>query len=305
MQKLRKMTPLFQLALLVVILVLVVHSHMRASFAAEQLIQFKEEESLMLLQLQKIERHSLQIHENISKRLRKAGISDSATEDQADPLSRQKSDLLFMSKELNAQTAMVQDRLQESAGEHIVEEYGEGPVKVVLEIDFPDEYERVNYYSSKNQHNMAFDGSTHLSIILWPDTPYAAWTWLEQIGRHVWDGAVINWSLNQPVLEMTPAKPDPLGRGRLDFVETEHNNNLHGAWTVGLREDDHGQLQMFLNRQDNGEYHQHEACVGKVLDGFEALQRIVEVTRDNRDVSSIRIKKAHAVHVTKRELGIL
>jgi hypothetical protein len=304
------MLPILQLGLLIVILFLVIHSHMRASYAAEQLSQFKEGETLMLLQLQKIERHSLQLHENISKRLRKAGITDSSSEDDPDPLSRQKTELYSMTKELDVQTEELQAQFQSNAVDHIVQEYGEGPVKVILEIDFPEDHGGSNYYSSSSsssyQHkSLISDGSTHLSIVLWPDTPYAAWAWLEQIERHVWDGAILNWSLNQPILEVTPAKPDPLGRGHLDFVETAHNSNLHGVWTVGLRENERGKLQMFLNLQDNGEYHQHEACVGKVMDGFEALQRIVSTTRENKDVSTIRIKKAQAVHVTKRELGIL
>ena len=328
-----RMLPLMQIFIVIAIIVVIVESHFRANNAAKTLLHFKEEESLLLLKLQKVERHSLQLHETISKRLRRAGIinedgsnssgSDSGEEDsnneptlQQHPLTAQTTELKSMTQQLNKQTEELQWHLQDTAVQKIIEEYGEGPVKVVLEIDFPEEIlsnkkgspSSSSYTpNASKQRNSNFDSSNHLSIVLWPDTPHAGWTWLEQIGRHVWDGTVLNWSIDTPVLEMTPPRPDPLGRGHLDFIESEHNaDTVHGAWTVGLREHtETGQLQMFLNMQDNGEYHQHEVCVGKLLDGFEALQRIVEATRlEGHDVSTIRIKKAHAVHVTKRELGL-
>jgi hypothetical protein len=43
--------------------------------------------------------------------------------------------------------------------------------------------------------------------------------------------------------------------------------------------------------------------VGKVIDGFDALQRLLEVSRSQRyeKDASIPIRKANAMHVTKKE----
>jgi cyclophilin family peptidyl-prolyl cis-trans isomerase len=297
-----KLGPLFQLALLFIIFILVLQSHMRSSFAQEKLLQFREEESQLMLHLQKIERHSLRLHENIRRRLQKAGIP----EDDEDPLLTQTSQLYQMSEELNEQVGSLEESIKHQSRDNIIRELGEGPVKVVLELEFLDKDESLVAQPPNNFQRRRTESNTQISILLWPETPHAAWTWLEQIERHIWDGAVFHWSTSQPVLEVAPSKADPLQRGRLEFTEhvTDHSN-WHGAWTVGMRETN-GKLQMFFNLQDNAEYQKHETCVGKVLDGFDALQRLLEAPRrQNGDVSSIRIKKANAMHVTKRELGIV
>jgi len=54
---------------------------------------------------------------------------------------------------------------------------------------------------------------------------------------------------------------------------------------------------MYFNLKDNTNQHRHETCVGKVIDGFDALQRLLEVSRARKDDSIIRIKKAGATHV--------
>jgi hypothetical protein len=75
--------------------------------------------------------------------------------------------------ELNHEVRTLQARIQQSARNHTIQESGEGPVQAILEMDF-------------GTTNVEPD---RISILLWHDTPHAAWTWLEQIGRQVWDGA--------------------------------------------------------------------------------------------------------------------
>jgi cyclophilin family peptidyl-prolyl cis-trans isomerase len=289
-----KLGHFLQILIVLAVTVLVWESHHKALFAAVQLTQFKEEESLLLLHLQKIEQQSIQLHENLN-RLAKAGpnakgaqdsnslgaaAADSGEKVDFELIHKQTQQLYQMEEELNHEVKTLQTRIQQSARSHIVQEFGEGPVQVILELHFDQE------------------GPSRISILLWHDTPHAAWTWLEQIGRHVWDGADFKWQ-EAHVIDAGPRKQDPLG-GKIEFVE--QGQHSHEAWTVGLKEDDGGSLGFYINLQDNKNYHKSEVCVGKVIDGFDALQRLLEVSRSKSyDKASIQIKSATAMHVTKRE----
>ena len=131
---------------------------------------------------------------------------------------------------------------------------------------------------------------------LWAEAPHAAWTWLEQIQRNLWDGTELQWKEAQ-VLQGIPSREDPMHRGAIEFVEPTKSG--HEAWTVGLKQTGpDGKLSMFLNLQDNDHLYQHESNVGKIIDGFDALQKLLEATR--KDGTTVKIQKASAVHVTKK-----
>ena len=286
-----KLGHILQVVIVFAVTALVWESHHKALFAAQQLSQFKEEESLLLLHLQKIEQQSIQLHENLS-RLAQSGVKASANDNgekkrgedvDFDLIHKQTQQLYQMEEELNHEVRTLQTRIQQSARNHIVNEFGEGPVQVILEVDFGGDN----------------NGPDRISILLWHDTPHAAWTWLEQIGRNVWDGAHFDWQQGH-IIDALPEKADP-GGGKIEFVEQSQHG--HDAWTVGLRESETGVLGMYVNLQDNTSLHKHETCVGKVVDGFDALQRLLEVARSQRDgaKSVITVKKASATHVTKKE----
>ncbi|KAL3914863.1 MAG: hypothetical protein SGILL_005913 [Bacillariaceae sp.] len=288
-----KMGNILQVIIVLAVTALVWESHHKALFAAQQLTQFKEEESLLLLHLQKIEQQSIQLHENLG-RLSKVGtggnrLSDGSNGEDGgkvdfDLIHKQTQQLYQMEEELNHEVKTLQTRIQMSARNHIIQEYGEGPVQVVLELDFGQ---------NDNSPNK-------ISILLWHDTPHAAWTWLEQIERSVWNGAEFHWKQGH-IIDAFPHKPDEMG-SKIEFLEQSHHN--HEAWTVGVRESDSGAMGMYINLQDNTNLHKHETCVGKVIDGFDALQRLLEVARTKRDESKnspIVVRKASATHVTKKE----
>lgn len=289
-RQIARLGPLIQLCLLFTILVLVLQSESQASFTAEQLRRFKEEESGLVLQLQRIERHSIALHENIRTQLRRAGMEDSV-----DPLGEQTAQLYEMTRELSHQAETLQERITEDSINQIVQEYGEGPAMVVIELEFLDgNFVDKETYPKKDMQ---------LSMFLWPDTPHAIWVWLEQIERHVWDDAFFEWDTKDTVLKLSPSEPDPLKRGHLQFVEHHNNPHLHGAWTIGLRQNDEsGQLQMFINLQDNSNNKKHETCIGKILDGYDAIQRLLEAKREVRDFSVVHVKRVNAMHMTQREI---
>jgi hypothetical protein len=292
-----KIGNILQVIIVLAVTALVWESHHKALFAAQQLTQFKEEESLLLLHLQKIEQQSIQLHENLS-RLAQAGTTGGRAggagsnegggrEVDFDLIHKQTQQLYQMEEELNHEVKTLQTRIQQSARNHIIQEFGEGPVQVILELDFG-----ANDKSNSN-------GPSKIAILLWHDTPHAAWTLLEQIGRNLWNGAEFQWKQGH-IIDAIPREPDPMG-SKIEFVE--HSHHGHEAWTVGVREADSGAMGMYINLQDNSNLHKHETCVGKVIDGFDALQRLLEVARSQHYEKNnpIVIRRVVAMHVTKKD----
>lgn len=289
-----KIGNILQVIIVLAVTALVWESHHKALFAAEQLKQFKDEESLLLMHLQKIEQQSIQLHENLS-RLAQIGTGgrligntnggDSGGKVDFDLIHKQTQQLYQMEEELNHEVKTLQTRIQQSARNHIIQEFGEGPVQIIFELDFGSN-------SDKTLPNK-------ISILLWHDTPHAAWTILEQIGRNIWDGAEFQWTQGH-IIDTFPHESDPMG-SKIEFLEQSHHG--HEAWTVGVHESDTGAMGMYINLQDNTNVHKHETCVGKVIDGFDALQQLLEATRSQRDEAAvpIKVRKASAMHVTIKE----
>lgn len=241
--------------------------------------------------------------------------SEDFNDSEDDPLMDQYEQLVKMSKDLHkhADITSLQSTIQETAIDEIVSTYGEGPVKVVVELDFGDKAS-VEKREGRRTNEMA--KGTYISIILWPDTPHAAWTWLEQIRRSIWDGSFVKLDPTSTLLQFGPTKDDPKDRGHLEFTEghsaqEKSNPDMHhGAWTIGLREtisDDHkkSHLEMFINLADNREERKHETCVGKIFDGYDALQRMLEgteITPDGNANTNVSVKSVSAMHMTHQEL---
>jgi hypothetical protein len=312
-------TYVVEVGLLFVIVILVMHSHSCADFTVQTLRRLKQEESLGLLKLHKIERQSLTLHENIRGRLQRSGASEG---NENDPLESQHRQLEEMAFELDSQVSTLQKRIQIAARHEIIETYGEGPVKVVIELDFDGADDTIKRPSTTPfGDNSDVSSSSHISIALWPDTPHAAWTFLDQIGRTIWDGSSLEWDTSSTLLSFRPMKDDPTGKNRLEFIEhhpsdAKTNPDMHhGPWTVGLREslsDDSsssesgGGLEMFINLADNRESHKQDTCIGKILDGFYALQRLLEATRMNEDgkaITHVTVKSVTAMHMVNNELN--
>lgn len=285
-----KLGHILQIGIVLSVAVLVWESHNRALFAANQISLYQDEQSLLLLHLQKLEQQSIQLHENLS-RLAESGIKTGVTPDKKaggggdvdfDLIHKQTQQLYQMEEELNQEVHTLQNKIQQSARNHIVAEYGEGPVQVVLELDFGDQKQ---------------EGPSRVSILLWHETPHAAWTWLEQIGRNIWTGAKFEWQHGN-IIDAIPIAADPQG-SKVEFLEQSHHS--HERWSVGLRETEEGVMTMYINLEDNSSVHRHETCVGKINDGFDAVQRLLVASRDGDSGNVITIKNAYATHVTKKE----
>ncbi|VEU39062.1 unnamed protein product [Pseudo-nitzschia multistriata] len=352
-----KLGHLLQMMIVLAVISLVYESHHKALFATHQLTQFKEEESLLLLHLQKIEQQSIQLHENLGRLAqahlegnmvvgRKLDNGNSEDDEKHgsddrevdfDLIHKQTQQLYQMEEELSHEVQTLQKRIQLSARNHIIQEFGEGPVMVVLELDLGDFDHRSSTGSSdaNSKATAKTRSPDKISILLWHDTPHAAWTWLEQIGNHVWDGAPFHWDQGG-VIDAIPSdeavlanqKKRSSGNGKIEFVEQSQHS--HQAWTVGVREHPihnsnnepgRSSLGIYINLQDNTDLHKHETCVGKIIDGFDVLQKLLEAARNNGNESgeqrphqtkgkhnngqsSLVIRKATAMHYVTKKPGM-
>jgi hypothetical protein len=279
----------FQILVVGIVSFLVFDSYIKAVSTTQRLDQLKEDESMMMLHLQRIEQQSIHLHENLSRisEMREGIVASDTQQTGASPLKAEAVDsnlirvqtqqLYQMEEELDHELRALQSKLQHVARSSIIRTYGEGPVKVVLELDFPDG-------TSEAGNNM-------ISILLWYDTPHAAWTWLQQILKGEWNGS--SFMIGNAF--SVDASPVVANAGTLNFVEKSQKS--HDAWTVGLT-DNEGNLGMFINLQDNSDSRKRDVCVGKVIDGFDALQRLVDVSR--RDTRQpVTIQRATATHLTR------
>jgi cyclophilin family peptidyl-prolyl cis-trans isomerase len=284
---------LFQAVIMLAVTCFVIDSYSKAMSTTEQLLIVKHDESMMMLHLKRLEDQAMHLHESVT-RLSERGFDRTDTSHDAEPSQKQQhvdADLIKvqydqlrqMEDELNHEVKSLQNKIRQTDRANIVRAYGEGPVQVTLEIDFATAG--------------VVTGSSMISILLWYETPHAAWTLLDQIQRGVWAGARFEMDRGFAVVA-SPSTRD--SRKKLDFVET--GQKLHEPWTVGLSEAEDGELSLFINLQDNTQYHKHDVCIGKIIDGFDTLQRLTRAARNHQqhDVP-VSIKKATASHLTRRE----
>ena len=275
-----------QISVIITITFLVFDSYNKAMETSERLDLYQQHENRMMLHLQRIEQHSQHLHQSM------IGLTDvadmvanpgSKTLPQENPVDAnlirvQAQQLQEMEQGLDHELRALQTKIQNIARSSIVRTYGEGPVQVSLDLNFPDGS------SQPGSQNV-------LTILLWYDTPHAAWTLLQQIRRGEWNGAPFA-NIKGGTIDTNPMIGNA---GSLDFIEKSQKS--HEAWTVGLT-DLGSSLGMFINLQDNTATRQHDVCVGKVIDGFEALQRLVDTTRKGNARRPVSIRKATASHLT-------
>ena len=277
----------FQAVITCLVTFFVWDSYQKALATTEQLLIVKHEESMMMLHLKRLEEQSINLQESLARLSEGSlGLQAQGPEQKAHEGSEsfdgelikiQTKKLREMEDELDHEVKTLQAKIQHSDRENIVRTFGEGPVQVVLDVAFPQ----------------AQQESSKISILLWYDTPHAAWTLIDQLNGGLWDDSTFaldkNWAI-------TVEPPNSETLKKLDFVEK--GQKKHESWTVGLTETSQGGLSLFINLQDNTQYHKHDVCLGKVIDGFNTLQSLTRIIRGNEVV---KIKKATAAHLTKRE----
>jgi cyclophilin family peptidyl-prolyl cis-trans isomerase len=307
---LMSLKPIFLLQVVVVLAVtfLVWDSHHKALLTTEKLHQFRHSESMLMLHLQRIEQQSIHLHENLIQLQDGSEFTGLGSPKQkaspasvdSDLIRKQMQQLQQMEEELEHEVRSLQTKIKKSARNSIIHSYGEGPVQVLLEVDIGDNKVSGESISDENEDS----NRNRISIILWHDTPHAAWTWLQQIESGAWNN--VPWEVDRGLSIEAAVSPLSLPEdgSKLQFVEKALKG--HEAWTVGFSNMEGGGSGIFINLKDNSHYHRHEVCVGKVLDGFSVLQKLVEVSRQhghNEDGPPIRIKSATASHLTRKDIA--
>lgn len=278
---------LLQALIMLTVTFFVLDSYYKAISATEQLLSVKQDESMMMLHLKRLEEQAMNLHEIITHMSEtgsrpQVGNADGTDVDAVLNQTRIRAEinqLESMEDELDAEVKSLQKEIQKNDRKNIVKAFGEGSVQVTFEIAFPD-----GVHTS----------STHISVMLYYETPHAAWTLLNQVQRGLWDGAPFSMDQNLALV----AEPETFDDGkRLDFVEKSQKQ--HSPWTVGLTDSGNGKFSLFINLQDNTNYHKHDVCVGKIIDGFDALQRLTRTAR--QEGSRVSIKKATASHLKRKD----
>jgi len=279
-----------QVCIVLIVVYLLFDSHSKANLIAAEVKENKDQVSMLFLHLHRIQEHSLQLHESM-ERFSLEGIAKTSDQNDSGSLSdgnvensnqsqqqeksmfrgaglnmdlihKQTQQLLQMEEEINHEVRNLHAHVQRTAVRSIVREYGEGPVQIVLELQLEGETTR-----------------SLISILLWHDAPHAAWTWLEQINRGLWNGASFHMD-NTRILSANPSHPDT--ETHLDFVEK--SSHTHEAWTVGLTDNPSTDgLELFINLEDNTDFSRHNVCAGKVFDGFNALHRLMERVQTQKE----------------------
>lgn len=282
---------MLQMGVIAIVTLLVWDSYRKATQTSSRLTKFKDEEDMLMLHLQRIEQQTIGLNEDLRRLSDQTGnqpAAGTAPQDSSDPIDaellRVRTQQLYdMEDELSHELTDLKKELQQSAKKSIVSTFGEGPIQVHLDLNFPG----------------GSDGQDRISVYLWPETPYAAWTLLQQVNQGIWRGADFKLGKGYS-LEASPSTPD--NSVSIGFVEK--TLKTHEAWTVGLSEAEGGGLKLFINIQDNTAYHKFDVCVGKVVDGFDTLRKLVDVTR-NLETGARRasVRMASVTHLTKSQLA--
>jgi hypothetical protein len=248
---------LVQTLVVMTIFYLVFDAHHKVSEASLRLEHYKNEETILVNQMDRIEGRAMQLQEQL-KRLREDTLSipegESAFAAETVQLHKDIAAVKRSHTEVDREVHALQEFLQQGARQEIMERYGSGSVHVNLDLGLVGE-----------------DGPKALTIELFEETPHANWVFLQQILQGDWKDSKFIWHPAHMIL----ATPAHATNTKLEFVEKSFHK--HQAWTVGLTPSENGSYNFFVNLLDNGEAHEGDVCLGKIVGGFDALQRLMHV----------------------------
>lgn len=256
----RRLGHLVQCVVVCIIFCLVWDSHRKVELATEQLLRYQKEESHLILQMDRVETRAKDLRASIkSIKDDEAKMAEANSVEPALKTLRLQQELAHLEHEdslIANELKTLQGRIQKSARESIIKMYGEGTVRVDLQI------------------NLSGGVPGVISLELSDETPHAVWVWLQQIIRHDWESGMFRWKLDHVILA-TPARLSSQ-KYKLEFVEQNEELN-HEKYSVGLSQREDGGINLYINLLDNGPYHANDVCIGKVVGGFGALDKLLSV----------------------------
>jgi len=285
----RRLGHLVQCVVVLIIFGLVWDSHRKVEQATEQLLRYQKEESHLILQMDRVETRAKDLRSHIkSIKEEEAKAAEANSVEPALKTLRLKQELAHLEQEdkmIADQLKTLQKRIQKSARESIVKMYGEGTLRVDLQLNFNDGKPAV------------------VSLELSDETPHANWVWLQQIIRHDWDSALFRWRLAHVILA-TPARLSSQNY-KLEFIEKNEELN-HEKYSIGLTQREDGGINFYINLLDNGPYHEGDVCIGKVVGGLGALKKLLSVPvhqETNHLDPAVSIRSANVKVLPKEEKG--
>jgi len=189
-------------------------------------------------------------------------------------------------------------RLEQTNGRrNVLQDFGEGPYHVMIELELPPKY--------------AVSGTTDQIVVELARLdlmPYTVNFFLKQVSAKLYDGTSFGRNAGH-VLQAWPlpyfANPDadmltPFVDRGLDMLSfQEYNDNYpHDKYTLGFAGRPGG-VHFYISLEDNTWTNAPDPCFGKVVHGFEALERMQQIPTIDDDsvmVESIGIKRVTVLH---------
>jgi cyclophilin family peptidyl-prolyl cis-trans isomerase len=246
--------------------------------AVEHVTELQRNRDLIMNQLTKTEKDFLVLRRQITAMDQM--IQSQQSGDESSPTVRAHNDeraqelldqMTKLKGRLGSETSQV-DRLkatvQERAKYEVRQKYGDGVLRVEMELLFPDRVAGPNKFV--------------IEMASVDDMPHSVHTFLEMVSNGLLDGC--SFILN--ALHVLKAAPLPydgspatekaraftsLGLESVSFKEY-HEKHPHKQYSVGFAAD--GSPSFYINTEDNSEIHAGDPCFGMIVDGIDAIRRL-------------------------------
>jgi cyclophilin family peptidyl-prolyl cis-trans isomerase len=248
---------LLQAMVVCVVFYLVYDAHYKVQEAAHRLEHYKQEEAMLIVQMDGVEDRAAQLQDQLTK-LREdhhqatENIDETKTQtlDIHNEIHQWKREYFEVNKEVHA----LQDFMQDVARKELQSQYGQGAV-IHVNLDL----------------NIGNAERSQISVELFEEAPHASWVFVQQIANGDWSQANFIWHPAHMVL----ASPSKAASVKLEFIEKSYHH--HEAWTIGLTRSHNGGYNLYVNLQDNSHVHEGDVCLGKIVGGFDTLQKLMHL----------------------------
>lgn len=270
--------PFMLVAFALVALAALYTSRTTVTEAVEHVTELQRNRDLIMKQLTKTEKDFLVLRRQITAmdqmiQSQQSGAESSLTVPAHDDERAQEllDQMTKLKSRLGSETSQV-DRLkatvQERAKYEVREKYGDGVLRVEMELIFPDRVAGPNKFV--------------IEMASVDDMPHSVHTFLEMVSNGLLDGC--SFILN--ALHVLKAAPLPydgspatekaraftsLGLESVSFKEY-HEKHPHKQYSVGFAAD--GSPSFYINTEDNSEIHAGDPCFGMIVDGIDAIRRL-------------------------------
>ncbi len=221
---------------------------------------------------------------------------------------------VFANPELNAEKKRQEEKLKEAqtkadyfrkqvvqiSKQDAMDKYGDGDIRIEMDLVFPPTY---NADGSVIQDT----GPTTIVMEMAPLDlmPHSVYTFLEMVSEGLIEGCSFVTN-NEHTLKTAPMPHDnsmTTKRKTMQFYEkdlesvafVEYSPEFpHEKYTLGFA--GVGSPSFYINTEDNSALHQDEPCFAKIVSGFETVQRLDELPRNDSLMLEQRVG-IKAVHI--------